>query len=67
MCFIFTLFLRCKVSFIDNIVDKGGPYASLHDGNKMTTYVCNTLYIALYNNIQYTTVKCVTYSPEPGW
>ena len=26
----------------------GGPYASLLDGNKMTTYVCNTL-CAVYN------------------
>ena len=27
---------------------RGGPYASLFDGNKMTTYVCNTL-CAVYN------------------
>ena len=31
------------------------PYASLHDGNKTTTYVCNTLCTVEYNNLQLTT------------
>lgn len=35
----------------------GGPYASLHDDNKMTVYVCNTLHTIYYNDIWWSTIQ----------
>ena len=39
------------------MIKQGDPYISVHDGNKMKTYICNTLCTVIYSILHLSTIQ----------